>query len=147
MRALGEAERVVLLRSELGGVRLLTSPFATYSDETRSELEIVRAAAKAHARYGPAAITAYIISKTDSLSDLLEVNVLLKEVGLWRAGESGRGRHHGGPPVRDHRRSPAGARDHGTMARLPEVAPRTADAWISGSDGRLFRFEQGWRLS
>jgi phosphoenolpyruvate carboxylase len=84
--ALSEPGRVAILRRELASPRPLASPFATYSDETRSELAIARAAAEAHARYGRAAITHYIISKTDSLSDLLEVNILLKEVGLYRPG-------------------------------------------------------------
>ncbi|PSJ36728.1 phosphoenolpyruvate carboxylase [Sphingomonas deserti] len=84
--ALSEAGRVSLLRSELAGGRLLTNPYATYSDETRSELDITRAAAEAHAKYGPGCITAYIISKAESVSDLLEVNILLKEAGLWRPG-------------------------------------------------------------
>lgn len=82
--ALDEASRIALLRRELASERLLASPFATYTDETLSELEIVRAAAQAHATYGAASIRAYIISKCDSVSDLLEVNVLLKEAGLYR---------------------------------------------------------------
>ena len=53
-----------------------------------SELAIVRAAAEAHASYGPACITNYIVSMAQSVSDLLEVNVLLKEVGLYRAGRA-----------------------------------------------------------
>ena len=85
--ALDEDERVELLRSELAGGRLLASPFAAYSDETASELAIVRAAAEAHSRYGPRAITTYLISKAESVSDLLEVNILLKEAGLWRPGD------------------------------------------------------------
>ncbi len=84
---LDEASRVALLRRELAGSRLLASPFADYSDETKAELEIVRAAAEAHRLYGPEAITTYIISKTDAVSDLLEVNILLKEAGLWRAAD------------------------------------------------------------
>jgi phosphoenolpyruvate carboxylase len=86
-RALDENARVALLRRELASQRPLASAFATYSDETRSELEIARAAAEAHALYGPEAITTYIVSKTDSVSDLLEVNILLKEAGLWRSGD------------------------------------------------------------
>jgi phosphoenolpyruvate carboxylase len=81
---LNEAARVALLRRELASERLLASPFATYADETIGELAIVRAAAQAHALYGPAAITTYIISKCESVSDMLEVNVLLKEAGLYR---------------------------------------------------------------
>ncbi len=82
--ALDEAARVRLLRSELAGERLLASPYATYSQETLSELGIVRAAAEAHRRYGRGCITAYIVSKCDSVSDLLEVHILLKEAGLYR---------------------------------------------------------------
>ncbi len=84
-QALDEAARVALLRRELDGARPLSSPFADYSDETRSELAIVRAAAEAQALYGPAAITHYIVSKSESVSDLLEVNILLKEAGLYRS--------------------------------------------------------------
>ncbi len=81
---LDEAARVALLRGELASERLLASPYAAYSDETRSELSIVRAAAEAHRKYGPSSITTYIISKCESVSDMLEVNVLLKEAGLYR---------------------------------------------------------------
>src|ERR1700689_288103 len=82
--ALDEAARVELLRRELASERLLASPFASYSAETLSELAIVRAAARGHEMYGPACITTYIVSKCDSVSDLLEVNILLKEAGLYR---------------------------------------------------------------
>jgi phosphoenolpyruvate carboxylase len=87
--ALDEDARVALLRRELGSPRPLFSAFATYSDETLSEIAIVRAAAQAHAQYGPAAITTYIISKCESVSDMLEVNLLLKEAGLYRAADPG----------------------------------------------------------
>jgi phosphoenolpyruvate carboxylase len=81
---LEEGARVELLRRELASERLLASPYAKYSDETLSELAIVRAAAEAHHLYGAACITTYIISKCESVSDLLEVNILLKEAGLCR---------------------------------------------------------------
>ena len=81
---LDEDARITLLRHELASERLLSSPFASYSAETSSELEILRAAAQAHATYGRAAITAYIVSRCESLSDLLEVHILLKEAGLYR---------------------------------------------------------------
>ena len=85
--ALDEVARVVLLRRELANERLLASPYAQYSEETRSELAIAHSAAKAHELYGRNAITAYIISKCESLSDMLEVNLLLKEAGLYRASD------------------------------------------------------------
>jgi phosphoenolpyruvate carboxylase len=89
-QALEEPERVLLLRRELASERLLASPYASYSQETLSELGIVRAAAESHRRYGSGCITTYIVSKCDSVSDLLEVNILLKEAGLYRGGESPR---------------------------------------------------------
>src|SRR5262249_8990160 len=60
----------------------------SYSDLARGEMAILEAAAATRARLGPEAIKQYIISKTDSVSDLLEVAVLLKEVGLVTPGAS-----------------------------------------------------------
>ena len=82
--ALDEEARVALLRRELASPRPLASDYAGYGAETRSELAIVRAAAAAIDRYGERAITTYIISKTATVSDLLEVDILLKEAGLYR---------------------------------------------------------------
>jgi phosphoenolpyruvate carboxylase len=86
--ALAEDERVALLRRELESARPLTSPYAEYSEETASELAIVHAAAEAHQRYGRACITHYIVSMAQSVSDLLEVHILLKEAGLYIPGET-----------------------------------------------------------
>jgi phosphoenolpyruvate carboxylase len=91
-QGLTEEERVRILDAELGHGRLLRTPFGDYSEETRKELEVLRVAAEMLDRYGPEAIKAYIISKTDSVSDLLEVYVLLKEVGLFEPGERPRAR-------------------------------------------------------
>jgi phosphoenolpyruvate carboxylase len=84
--ALGESDRVALLRAELATRRPLASPYADYGAETASELAIVRAAAEAHRRYGCQTITTYIISKAATVSDLLEVMILLKEAGIYRPG-------------------------------------------------------------
>src|SRR5256885_191737 len=81
---LAEAERIALLVNELGGPRLLFSPHLEYSPRTASELAILRAAADIHARFGAEALSNYVISKCASVSDLLEVGVLLKEAGLLR---------------------------------------------------------------
>jgi phosphoenolpyruvate carboxylase len=86
--SLDEDARIALLRRELASPRLLFSPFASYSDETASELAIVRAAAQAHGHYGRACITHYIVSMAQSVSDLLEVHVLLKEAGLYIPGDA-----------------------------------------------------------
>ncbi|MDE2229554.1 MAG: phosphoenolpyruvate carboxylase [Alphaproteobacteria bacterium] len=83
-RSLGEDARVAVLIAELATVRPLVSPFVAYSKETAAELDILRAAAGARRRYGKTAISHYIISKADGVSDVLEVALLLKEVGLHR---------------------------------------------------------------
>jgi phosphoenolpyruvate carboxylase len=82
--SLREAERVALLSAELEGPRPLTTPHADYSELTRGELDVLREAASAHARFGPRTIPHYVISMAESVSDVLEVAVLLKEVGLVR---------------------------------------------------------------
>ncbi|WP_174297705.1 phosphoenolpyruvate carboxylase, partial [Sphingomonas bacterium] len=87
--SLDEPARVALLRRELAGARPLASAFADYREETRSELAIVQAAAEAHARYGPACVRQYVVSMAKSVSDLLEVNLMLKEAGLYRAPRQG----------------------------------------------------------
>ena len=82
---LDEDARVALLTRELSHARPLASAFTTYSDITQSELAIVRAAAAAHRAFGANVIQQYVISKAQSFSDMLEVALLLKEVGLYRA--------------------------------------------------------------
>jgi phosphoenolpyruvate carboxylase len=84
---LDEAARVALLRGEIASPRPLASDFLPYSSETAGELAILRAAAEAHRRYGPASVPHYVISKATSVSDLLEVAVLLKEAGLLHPRE------------------------------------------------------------
>jgi phosphoenolpyruvate carboxylase len=85
--ALSEAEKVVLLSRELNTARLLASPYLKLSELALSELAIFRKAADVHARFGSAAIPRMIISMGKSLSDLLEVATLCKEVGLARGGD------------------------------------------------------------
>ena len=82
-----EEGRIALLLGELATPRLLSTPFFAYSDETMSELKIFRAAREAQLRYGKSAIENVIISKADGVSDILEVALLLKEVGLLRPRE------------------------------------------------------------
>lgn len=80
--ALPEAERVAVLRKELATRRPLILPWARYSPETAKELSVFRTAALARDKYGPQAISQLIVSHTESLSDLLEVLVLMQETGL-----------------------------------------------------------------
>ena len=83
----GEEGRIALLLAELATPRLLATPFLTYSGETMAELAIFRAAHRARRRYGDGAIENVIISKTDGVSDILELALLLKEAGLLRPRE------------------------------------------------------------
>ena len=82
--ALDEEARIALLLEELATPRPLAAPGIDYSDETRNELAIFQTAQGIHQHYGKAAIENVIISKADGVSDILEVAVLLKEVGLLR---------------------------------------------------------------
>ncbi|MFN7086729.1 MAG: phosphoenolpyruvate carboxylase [Burkholderiales bacterium] len=84
--ALPEAEKIGLLLREIATPRPLKSPYLEYSEATARELAIVETAAAIHRRYGAQAIPNYIISKTDGVSDLLEVALLLKEAGLLVPG-------------------------------------------------------------
>jgi phosphoenolpyruvate carboxylase len=81
-RSLSEDERIALLRKELVSPRPLVSPFLAYGEETTGELAFFRVAAAIRARYGEGAIRTSIISKADSVSDMLELALLLKESGL-----------------------------------------------------------------
>ena len=83
---LGEEARIALLLAELETCRPLVSRHVNYSAETMKELAIFDAARTAHLRYGNRAVRTTIISKTDSVSDMLELAVLLKEAGLLYPG-------------------------------------------------------------
>ena len=87
-KSLSEEERVALLRRELVSPRPLVSPYIDYGEETTGELALFRAAAAIRKKYGAGAIRTSIISKTDSVSDMLELALLLKETGLVGADGS-----------------------------------------------------------
>ena len=81
---LDEHAKRALLLGLLSDVRPLRVPGAHYSAHTRSELAIFETAQRMRALYGAQAIRHYIISHTETVSDLLEVLLLQKEVGLMR---------------------------------------------------------------
>ncbi|MDQ8016463.1 MAG: phosphoenolpyruvate carboxylase [Bordetella sp.] len=82
--ALPEDAKQTLLVKLLEDARPLRVPDGAYQPLTVSELAIFSQARTAHARYGRAAIRHYIISHTETVSDLLEALLLQKEVGLMR---------------------------------------------------------------
>ena len=79
---LDEAAKRTLLLKMLNDARPLRVREAVYSELARSELGIFEAALNARSRFGNEAIRHYIISHTETVSDLLEVLLLQKEVGL-----------------------------------------------------------------
>lgn len=81
---LDESTKQDLLLRLLNDARALRVPDAVYSAHTQSELAIFETAKRLLATLGPQAIRHYIISHTESVSDLLEVLLLQKEVGLLR---------------------------------------------------------------
>ncbi|HWH66413.1 MAG TPA: phosphoenolpyruvate carboxylase, partial [Gaiellales bacterium] len=83
--SLPEPDRVDLLVAELGTRRPLIGEGAQLSELARKELDIVLAAARAVNVFGPNAIPNYIISMCQSVSDMLEAALLLKEAGLLDA--------------------------------------------------------------
>ena len=84
--ALGEAGKRALLLRLLADARPLRvvegARASTYTEASRHELAVFEAAAQMLRRYGREALRHYIISHTESVSDLLEVLLLLKETGL-----------------------------------------------------------------
>ena len=99
-------QRVELLAGELTMRRPLVRPDAELSETARGELDVLVAAAEQVALLGPRTIPNYVISMCESVSDVLEVAVLLKEVGLLDPGADDgptcSGRHLAA--VRDDRR-------------------------------------------
>jgi phosphoenolpyruvate carboxylase len=81
---LDEPAKRILLVKLLSDARPLRVLDAAYSDHTKGELAIFEAAKAMRLRYGHHAIRHYIISHTETVSDLLEVLLLQKEVGLMK---------------------------------------------------------------
>ncbi len=91
--ALSETDKRALLLRLLNDARPLRVMGASYSDHARGELAIFEAALAMRQRYGHEAIRHYIISHTETVSDLLEVLLLQKEVGLMRGTLDGDARN------------------------------------------------------
>ena len=79
--ACDESMRVSILLAELTNPRPLRIRTEQYSEQTVGELAVFETAAKINATYGQDAVSNAIISKAQSVSDLLEVAMLLKETG------------------------------------------------------------------
>ncbi len=85
-----DAKRALLMRL-LNDARPLRVHGAHYSEHTLAELAIFDMAKTMRARFGHESIRHYIISHTETVSDLLEVLLLQKEVGLMQGTLDGSG--------------------------------------------------------
>jgi phosphoenolpyruvate carboxylase len=83
---LSEREKVRILTRELNNPRPLSSRGWAGSDPTAQTLQVFEVIRHAQRYVSPNAVTAYIISMTHGISDILEVLLLAKEEGLvrWR---------------------------------------------------------------
>ncbi|WBT07754.1 phosphoenolpyruvate carboxylase [Corynebacterium sp. SCR221107] len=85
-RGLDEHEKREVLLRELASPRpLLGQKWEGFDEATVRELNIFRAAGEAVAKFGPRMIPHTIISMAESVSDILEPMILLKEFGLIEA--------------------------------------------------------------
>ena len=80
---LEESEKIILLEKELANPRPLCGDREDFSDQTIELLDVFRLMRRMMQK-DEKAIGAYIVSMTHSVSDLLEVLLLAKEVGMWR---------------------------------------------------------------
>ncbi|MDR6227603.1 phosphoenolpyruvate carboxylase [Desmospora profundinema] len=88
-KGLSEEEKIKLLTDLLADPRPLTSSFMSFSDDTRECLELFHVISRAKREFGPESIRNYLISMTQGTSDLLEVVLFAKEVGLWQQTPEG----------------------------------------------------------
>ncbi len=86
-----EATRRAWLLAALQAGTHLAADMEKYSRTVQGELRIMRAAADIHRRFGRAALPNYIISKTDAVSDILEVALMVQQTGLLEVSSPGTG--------------------------------------------------------
>lgn len=92
--ALSEQEKVAILKRVLQEPRPLLLLAEDYSKETQSVLNVFQMIKRAHSEFGRRSIEVYLVSMTQSASDLLEVLVLAKEAGLYRLHADGKVESH-----------------------------------------------------
>ncbi|ALV56275.1 phosphoenolpyruvate carboxylase [Burkholderia cenocepacia] len=80
--ALAEKDKLRVLLAALADPRPLRSPYLEYSALAQSELGVFEKAREVRTQFGARAVRNYIISHTETVSDLVEVLLLQKETGL-----------------------------------------------------------------
>ncbi|HZW86761.1 MAG TPA: phosphoenolpyruvate carboxylase [Gallionella sp.] len=86
-QSLSESRRRKVLLAALQDRKLLLGDIEQYGPAVQSELHIMQTAAYIHQHFGRAALPNHIISKTDSVSDMLELALMLQQVDLLEGGE------------------------------------------------------------
>ncbi|MCA0984184.1 phosphoenolpyruvate carboxylase [Halobacillus yeomjeoni] len=87
--ALSEQEKLDVLQDVLSDPRPVSLLNEDYSESTRKMLDVFQMIRKAHVEFGKRSIEVYLISMTESASDLLEVLVLAKEASIYRLHSDG----------------------------------------------------------
>ena len=82
LAGMGASQRRTVVASELDSPRQLTGPYTELSDEAQTTFDTFRAIHEAQTRYGDQVIESYVISMTESASNVLETAVLAREAGL-----------------------------------------------------------------
>ncbi|WP_416147363.1 phosphoenolpyruvate carboxylase [Salipaludibacillus sp. HK11] len=86
---LSEEEKLDVLQKVLKDPRPLMLHNEDYSKESQDIFDVFRTIKKAHEEFGTRSIEVYLVSMTQSSSDLLEVLVLAKEAGIYRLHADG----------------------------------------------------------
>ncbi len=84
-----EDDRLAVLEKELASPRPLRPRGCVFSGPTSELLSVLEVVRESVTRE-PESIRAYVISMTDSVSDMLEVLLLMKEAGIYRPGAGDR---------------------------------------------------------
>ena len=84
-----EREKLHILQQVLKDPRPISLLNEDYSEATREMLNVFEMIRNAHKEFGERSIEVYLISMTESASDMLEVLVLAKEAGIYRLHADG----------------------------------------------------------
>ncbi|MFC0471617.1 phosphoenolpyruvate carboxylase [Halalkalibacter kiskunsagensis] len=88
--SLSEEEKISVLRNVLSEPRPLMLLEEDYTKETQEIFKVFKMIKQAHREFGSRSIEVYLVSMTQSPSDLLEVLVLAKEAGIYRLHADGK---------------------------------------------------------
>jgi hypothetical protein len=148
--ALDEAHRVEVLSAELATARPLLGVDSVVTEVAESELTILRQAADVLRTFGPNAIENYIISKCESVSDVLEspcCSASRTAPPHRRVGHAHSARDRHRAPVRDHCRPAAGVRCGRRLVVAPPLQRMARPSWPPArGHARVLRQQQGRRL-